>query len=1749
MSNKGKQPRVKGNLKPTSSSRAANLVGENTAAINAFKANPALAFAQLSRTAATSSAGSKKPDRSHSGDDKSGSSTPLSSELSQIDANLACQMKRLGKPDARTRMRALVELRGYVEEYTWETGLDKMLLAWPRCYGKHIFDQNHRVRALVAQIHADLVMKVGRHLAAHLKTIIGPWLASFFDPNRDIARVSRSAFESVFSEKKRKQVFSYCYTELVTYCNQTISNETLSLPASFRSADDETIRNRYSQIVGSSFGVLSLVVENTEEVMEHQNDFFMLLNDKQLLAMVSDSSSFIRRNVYRLIRAIMLKCPQLVGNSHANLSRALLKHGFADSDPTIHGDMWDAVLLTTKNYPDIWLASGEVDKKAVERVFEFLRTKCRLSPTISYPSILALLANLPQQVLNQPQFPQKFEEALWQGGSKPNEGNRGATEQESVALVTAICECSAFLWARTLKTAEVDKEASKQVDKLWHYYLQHPDVASELSKPIVKLYCQIESLAAKHNSDLLTRIWAQSSWFALQRLSDGAVAPIVSLVSQIAELDASLHKELVANARKLLTACCQLAIQSPDNDTARALIQTLSQQAPDVVFDGGFAEKFSTRLEQAGTTDDAVQLVLSKAYHVAQDTGSAEKAAASIDPYVAELLNDGNMTTATDLLAALPESEVSRVNGWNNVHLPQTETMLVKLLPSMHSEDTAALLSTSAPSVALAQLYKQALVLYFNRTKLISEVAIQKIFKWTEAVFMAVYQAQWTDSTEEANLIAWIKTAHEALSSWITLARNEQAGARFVRYWLEVSGHHGRSALGLLFDFAVSTDTSQSADTSSAELVSTKLAAQGRRAWSAIEAQITKLHLGSELAIALSKSIMEQVNDLNSDKSAADLARLASAVYKRICPQDDTTTMQMLVNRWLFSVKLDSEKQLGLAGAAGVSGLWQASLSDTDMVDAPLHTLTHWHAAVNGPQATRLEYGHNGLSQFARFAVFAIGFVEQAGGVTVFSSSNSEQVEKFIMHMVLAYVLLREGLLLADSSNEWWIGLSDADAVFANASAVIDVESISDLAQVDSANSAIQQVVMDLLSLTAVHEQSLSEDAGEIKTPCDPAQWLSTMSASVAQASGVSTLWDTLVERSHCSVESPWQMVLGRIIEWCVWVDPPQAASIETTVAAMLARQLAEHKLTSIAATATATAVARAVRLRDCCSRAPAMRSALLDSVTRTARAIEGGDLSHITAELELLAELIPVHEAALDTTLTANITRILLALSNQLADKDDGAMEAALGGLLVLRRLCLSTSALEDQGAVELVRMCLKWTKLQKPHWADAPLLAAVGRAIDSLAQAPGAEEAAAVALRLAGEQLTELCVLSERPVAAGALAVAVLAERGLADVPAFDSMYPVLASATPALNAALVRLVLAEPSRADYMSGNVELLVRLATSASKRLTDLRVSSTDLEAAVEADAFTCNETVRLLTALLLLTQFAKAMDELPVYEDLLAQVTGQRVLDAAMPWVCGLLGLSSGSGSPAIEAKLWDATELDWQLWSSEISRGPQSFHSLSLLAFHVLFGIAEHLPQALRSWWAGLPPSQRATGAAVERFIAAHISQPLVSRQMDRIREQQEGDSKHEWALEQMLAEYDDAQVRAATWKVNISYTVDDSTLELLVRMPTTYPLAPAVFETVHRVAVSEKRWRGWVVAAQAKLARCPRIDAVCAQIVGNIGAHFAGVEDCAICYSAVGAMDNSLPNRQCKTCKNKFHRMCLFKWFNTSNQSTCPLCRNLF
>lgn len=59
-------------------------------------------------------------------------------------------------------------------------------------------------------------------------------------------------------------------------------------------------------------------------------------------------------------------------------------------------------------------------------------------------------------------------------------------------------------------------------------------------------------------------------------------------------------------------------------------------------------------------------------------------------------------------------------------------------------------------------------------------------------------------------------------------------------------------------------------------------------------------------------------------------------------------------------------------------------------------------------------------------------------------------------------------------------------------------------------------------------------------------------------------------------------------------------------------------------------------------------------------------------------------------------------------------------------------------------------------------------------------------------------------------------------------------------------------------------------------------------------------------------------------------------------------------------------------------------------------------------------------------------------------------------------------------------------------------------------------------------------------------NIVGALKGQTECAICYAII-ASDRRMPDKRCQTCRHQFHRQCLYKWFQTSSQNTCPLCRN--
>eukprot|EP00039_Didymoeca_costata_P009416 m.124628 g.124628 ORF g.124628 m.124628 type:complete len:1753 (-) comp14477_c0_seq4:842-6100(-) len=194
--------------------------------------------------------------------------------------------------------------------------------------------------------------------------------------------------------------------------------------------------------------------------------------------------------------------------------------------------------------------------------------------------------------------------------------------------------------------------------------------------------------------------------------------------------------------------------------------------------------------------------------------------------------------------------------------------------------------------------------------------------------------------------------------------------------------------------------------------------------------------------------------------------------------------------------------------------------------------------------------------------------------------------------------------------------------------------------------------------------------------------------------------------------------------------------------------------------------------------------------------------------------------------------------------------------------------------------------------------------------------------------------------------------------------------------------------------------------------------------------------------------------------------------------------------------------------------------------------------IPAITRTWFEDLG---RGRSSEVSQFTSKYLSAHVVQEEISTVRAHQNGpvvEDENSFTV----------KVRSNTGEVVGTYTMEDIILELIVRLPAAHPLQPVEVECPTRVGVSSQQWRTWLLQMVTYLSNQNGsiLDAFLLW-KENVEKKFEGVEDCCICYSAIHASTYSLPDKHCRTCRNAFHAHCLYKWFHSSQQSTCPLCRN--
>jgi hypothetical protein len=191
---------------------------------------------------------------------------------------------------------------------------------------------------------------------------------------------------------------------------------------------------------------------------------------------------------------------------------------------------------------------------------------------------------------------------------------------------------------------------------------------------------------------------------------------------------------------------------------------------------------------------------------------------------------------------------------------------------------------------------------------------------------------------------------------------------------------------------------------------------------------------------------------------------------------------------------------------------------------------------------------------------------------------------------------------------------------------------------------------------------------------------------------------------------------------------------------------------------------------------------------------------------------------------------------------------------------------------------------------------------------------------------------------------------------------------------------------------------------------------------------------------------------------------------------------------------------------------------------------------PVIVRMWWAD--ELDRQTSSAVDKFTTKYISSPLIEQELQtcfNYKSDQEGFR---------------IKTSKAAGEVIPYYEKDEITLAVVIRIPESYPLQPVKLEYSQKMGLGEAILRKWLLSMTTLLMTQDGsiLDAVLLWKT-NLDKHFEGVEVCPICYQLLHPSNHSLPSLACKTCKNKFHSACMYKWIKVSHKNDCPLCKTAF
>jgi hypothetical protein len=160
------------------------------------------------------------------------------------------------------------------------------------------------------------------------------------------------------------------------------------------------------------------------------------------------------------------------------------------------------------------------------------------------------------------------------------------------------------------------------------------------------------------------------------------------------------------------------------------------------------------------------------------------------------------------------------------------------------------------------------------------------------------------------------------------------------------------------------------------------------------------------------------------------------------------------------------------------------------------------------------------------------------------------------------------------------------------------------------------------------------------------------------------------------------------------------------------------------------------------------------------------------------------------------------------------------------------------------------------------------------------------------------------------------------------------------------------------------------------------------------------------------------------------------------------------------LDKSRFDASMIKkYDIWDANDSESNE--RNMQWLLINLYYQCLKYTPSLAKTWWVDCKSKQ--TRIAVESWTEKYFSPLVIADTLDEV---------SKWADEQESSEDEKeliVKVSKRSREVFAGYEIDDMAMQIVVRLPATYPLEGVKVDGVNRVAVDEKKWTNWLMITQ--------------------------------------------------------------------------------